>query len=55
MDDGRINVSTNHGENYTCAERERERERECAVALPVFLVRLCCVTSTHRASLPFPV
>jgi len=31
---------------------QRERERESAVALPVFIVRLC-ITSTQGASLMF--
>jgi hypothetical protein len=48
MGDGRINVSTDHGESYTCAKKES------AVALPVFIVRLMCITSTNRASLMFP-
>jgi len=29
MDDGRIDVPTDHGESYTCAERKRERECSC--------------------------
>jgi hypothetical protein len=48
MDDVRINVSTDHGERYTCAEDVT------AFALPVFMVRLLCITYTHRASLMFP-
>jgi len=48
MDDGGIDVSTDHGDRYTCAHKEN------AVALPVFIVRLLCITSTHRASLMFP-
>ena len=48
MDDARINISTDHGDSYTCAEKES------AVASPVFIVRLLCVTSTHRESLMFP-
>ena len=55
MEDGRINISTDHSESCTCAEREREREREreSAVDVPVFIVRLLCITDTHTASLVF--
>ena len=55
MDGGRIDVSTDHGESYTCAERERERERErlSAVVLPLFRVRLLIITSTNCPSLMF--
>jgi len=48
VDDGRINVYTDIGERYTCAKDET------AVAFPVFIVRLLCITYTHRASLMFP-
>ena len=48
MDDGLINVSTDHGESYTYAQKET------AVALPVFIVRLSYVTSTHTAIPMFP-
>ena len=34
-------------------QRERERERESAVDVPVFIVRLLCITDTHTASLVF--
>ena len=49
MEDGRINITTDHGESCTCAEREREREREreSAVDVPVFIVRLLCITYTR--------
>jgi len=50
MDGGRINVYTDHGESYKCAEKERER----VFALPVFIVKLLYITSTHTASLMFP-
>jgi len=36
MDGGRIDVSTDHGESYTCAEKDS------AVAVRMFTVRLCC-------------
>ena len=48
MDEGRIDVSTDHGESYKCAKKEK------AVAFPMLIVRLCYITSTHRASLMFP-
>ena len=48
MDDGRIDVFTDNVESYTCAEKES------AVALPVFIVSLFSITSTHGASLMFP-
>jgi hypothetical protein len=51
MDDIRIDVCTDHGVSYTCAERERERES--AVALRMFIVMLFYITSTHKASLKF--
>jgi hypothetical protein len=41
MDDGRINTSSDHGDSYTCAEKE------ISVALLMFIVRLFCITSTH--------
>ena len=41
MDGGRIVVSTDHGESYLCADKES------AFAVPVFAVRLYCITSTH--------
>jgi len=41
MDGFRIDGSTDHGKNYTCAEKES------AFAVPVFAVRLYCITSTH--------
>jgi hypothetical protein len=41
MDGGRIGVTTDNGESYTCAEKES------AVALLMFIIRLCFVTSTH--------
>jgi len=44
MDGGRIDVSTDHGESYTCAHKDS------AVALTVFIVRLLCITSTPRGS-----
>jgi hypothetical protein len=47
MDDGRIDVSTDDGESYT-----REK-KDSAVVLPVFIMRLLCITSTHRTSLMF--
>ena len=50
MDGGRIDVYTDYGESYTCAKRERES----AVASPMFIVRLLCITSTHRARVMFP-
>jgi len=46
MDDGRIDVSTNHSEGYAC------EDRESAVALTMFIVMLF-ITSTHRTSLMF--
>jgi hypothetical protein len=48
MDDGLNNVSADHGESYTCAQKES------AVALPVFIFRLLCITCTLRTSLMFP-
>jgi hypothetical protein len=48
VDDGRNNVSNDHGKRYTCAQKES------AVALPVFIVRLLCLTCTKRSSLMFP-
>jgi len=47
MDDGRIDASTDHGENYNCTNKES------AVTLPVFIVRLLIVTSTQRAKRMF--
>ena len=41
MDVGRIDVSTDHGESYTCAEKES------AVTLPMFIVRLLLITPTQ--------
>jgi len=35
-------------------ERATNVQRDSAVALPVFIVRLLYITSTHRASLMFP-
>jgi len=40
MDDSRIDVSTDHGERYTCAHKES------AAGVPVFIVRWFCITST---------
>jgi predicted ABC-class ATPase len=48
MEDGRININTDHGESCTCAERERERVS--TVDVPVFIVRLLCITDTHTHS-----
>jgi hypothetical protein len=46
--DGRIDVYTDHGESYTCAEDE------IPVALPMFIARLLCIISTDTASVMFP-
>jgi hypothetical protein len=46
--DGRINISTDRAESYTCAEKQS------AFAVPVYIVRLCCLTATHRVNLPLP-
>jgi hypothetical protein len=48
MDDVRSIISVDNGQSYTCAEDES------AVALPLFIDRLLCVTSAHRGSLMFP-
>jgi hypothetical protein len=54
MDDGRVNVSADQGENCTCVEKERERERdrererECS-CLTMFIVKLLCIPLTEPA------
>ena len=58
-----IDIYTDHGESYTCTEREREgvrerkrerdRERESVVDLSLFIFMLLCITSTHRRNLMF--
>ena len=48
MDYGRIDVSNYHGEGYTSAEKGS------AVALPMLIIMLLCITPTHRESLMIP-